>query len=96
VKPVITGVAAVAAIGLALTMPAFAQNTTTIPNRNSFEYQGGAAAHKSSIGQYNQGGASAQKGPIGQYNQGGAAAGKSSIGQYNQGGAAVKKNEIHQ
>ena len=70
-KAVITGVAA---IGLALIMPAFAQNTTKGPVG---QYDmGGAAAQKGPVGQYDMGGAAAQKGLVGQYDMGGAAAKK--------------------
>ena len=85
-KAVITGVAA---IGLAMTMPAFAQ---TPQNSPIGQYnQGSAAAPKGPVGQYDMGGAAAQKGPVGQYDMGGAAAQKGPIGQYNQGGASAKK-----
>jgi len=66
-KSVITGVAA---IGLALTLPAFAQNPTkTQSPTGQFEYQGGGAAKE---GSGYQGGATAQTGtaqtgPAGQH-----------------------------
>ena len=69
-KAVITGVAA---ISLALTMPAFAQNTVKTPTGN-FEYQGGGTAQQRPLGQAHQGGKTAKKGPVGQYEQGSAAA----------------------
>jgi len=73
-KAVITGVTA---IGLALTMPAFAQ---TPQNNPIGQYnQGSAAAPQNNpVGQYNQGSAAAPKNnPVGQYNQGSATAPKS-------------------
>ena len=70
-KAVITGVAA---IGLAMTMPAFAQAPQNSPIG---QYnQGSASAPKGPVGQYGMGGAAAQKGPVGQYDMGGAAAQK--------------------
>ena len=77
-KAVITGVAA---IGLAMTMPAFAQ---TPQNSPIGQYnQGSAAAQKGPVGQYDMGGATAQKGPVGQYNQGSAAAKKAAAAAKN-------------
>jgi len=76
-KAVITGVAA---IGLVLTMPAFAQNTVKTPTGN-FEYQGGGTA---------------QKRPLGQAHQGGGTTKKDLVGQYEQGSAAAKKDQQHQ
>jgi len=56
---VITGVAA---IGLALTMPAFAQNTTTSPSGN-YNYHG-ATAQTSPVEQSDPGGAGAPRGRV--------------------------------
>ena len=72
-KAVITGVVA---IGLAMTMPAFAQ---TPQNNPIGQYNQGSAA-------------TPQNNPIGQYNQGSAATPRNNpIGQYNQGGATAQK-----